>query len=95
MRGNFFENRYKIACIFLKLCYNHNTIAWGYGSVGRAVRSQRTGHEFESRYLHHPKAPRKRRFLFCTVQYDFDGFKAASYFSELQFSGLFMFFEFV
>ncbi len=30
---------------------------WGYGSVGRAVRSQRTGHEFESRYLHH-QSPR-------------------------------------
>ena len=25
---------------------------WGYGSVGRAMRSQRIGHEFESRYLH-------------------------------------------
>ncbi len=25
---------------------------WGYGSVGRALRSQRRGHEFESRYLH-------------------------------------------
>lgn len=24
----------------------------GYGSVGRAPRSQRGGHEFESRYLH-------------------------------------------
>ena len=24
----------------------------GYSSVGRAIRSQRIGHEFESRYLH-------------------------------------------
>ena len=28
---------------------------WGYGSVGRAMRSQRIGHEFESRYLHQKK----------------------------------------
>ena len=28
---------------------------WGYGSVGRAPRSQRGGHEFESRYLHQEK----------------------------------------
>ena len=25
---------------------------WGYSSAGRAIRSQRIGHEFESRYLH-------------------------------------------
>lgn len=28
----------------------------GYGSVGRAPRSQRGGHEFESRYLHQRQA---------------------------------------
>ena len=26
---------------------------WGYGSVGRASRSQREGQRFESAYLHH------------------------------------------
>ena len=31
---------------------------WGYSSAGRAMRSQRIGHEFESRYLHHVKVPR-------------------------------------
>ncbi len=30
-------------------------LIWGYGSVGRAPRSQRGGHEFESRYLHQTK----------------------------------------
>lgn len=34
-----------------KIVYNISYFR-GYGSVGRAVRSQRTGHEFESRYLH-------------------------------------------
>ena len=34
-----------------KIVYNVSCFR-GYGSVGRAVRSQRTGHEFESRYLH-------------------------------------------
>ena len=30
---------------------------WGYGSVGRASRSQREGQRFESAYLHHkPKS---------------------------------------
>lgn len=28
---------------------------WGYSSVGRAMRSQRIGHGFESHYLHHRK----------------------------------------
>ena len=28
---------------------------WGYGSVGRASRSQREGREFESHYLHQKK----------------------------------------
>ena len=32
---------------------------WGYGSVGRAMRSQRIGHEFESRYLHQKKKHKK------------------------------------
>ena len=30
-------------------------IAWGYSTVGSAIRSQRIGHEFESRYLHQVK----------------------------------------
>ena len=34
------------------LSYN-KSILWGYGSDGRAMRSQRIGHGFESRYLHH------------------------------------------
>ena len=33
-------------------------IAWGYSTVGSAIRSQRIGHEFESRYLHHVAARR-------------------------------------
>ena len=53
--------------MFSKLCYNHNTVVWGYGSVGRAVRSQRTGHEFESRYLHHHKAPLWRCFFVAEI----------------------------
>ena len=43
--------------IFLNFYYNVACRIWnsakrGYGSVGRAMRSQRIGHEFESRYLH-------------------------------------------
>ena len=39
---------------FLSIYYNAICkFPWGYGSVGRAMRSQRIGHEFESRYLHH------------------------------------------
>ena len=34
------------------MSYN-KSILWGYGSDGRAMRSQRIGHGFESRYLHH------------------------------------------
>ncbi len=30
-------------------------ILWGYGSVGRAPRSQRGGQRFESAYLHHDR----------------------------------------
>ena len=33
-------------------------IAWGYSTVGSAIRSQRIGHEFESRYLHQVAARR-------------------------------------
>lgn len=36
---------------------------WGYGSVGRAMRSQRIGHEFESRYLHQNQTKKKIYFL--------------------------------
>ena len=45
----------------------------GYGSVGRAVRSQRTGHEFESRYLHQwkPKSNNFVRFRFFVFQKTF------------------------
>ena len=35
------------------LCYNINVPIGGYSSAGRAIRSQRIGHEFESRYLHY------------------------------------------
>ena len=34
--------------------YNDNDF-WGYGSVGRAPRSQRGGQRFESAYLHHQR----------------------------------------
>jgi hypothetical protein len=34
----------------ISTCYNHLT--WGYGSVGRALRSHRRGRGFESPYLH-------------------------------------------
>ena len=37
---------------------------WGYGSVGRASRSQREGQRFESAYLHH-KQPKLNRNLGC------------------------------
>ena len=37
---------------------------WGYGSVGRAMRSQRIGHEFESRYLHQKKERNQLAFFF-------------------------------
>ena len=37
---------------------------WGYGSVGRAMRSQRIGHEFESRYLHQKKGTQSVCVLF-------------------------------
>ena len=37
---------------------------WGYGSVGRAMRSQRIGHEFESRYLHQKKRTQSTCVLF-------------------------------
>ena len=40
---------------------------WGYGSVGRAMRSQRIGHEFESRYLHHLEPRSNPWFLFICV----------------------------
>ena len=36
---------------------------WGYGSVGRAMRSQRIGHEFESRYLHQNQTKKNINFL--------------------------------
>ena len=35
----------------------------GYGSVGRAMRSQRIGQGFESPYLHHKKDTQKVSFL--------------------------------
>ena len=34
---------------------------WGYGSDGRAMRSQRIGHGFESRYLHQQRRLRQGR----------------------------------
>ncbi len=38
----------------------------GYSSVGRAMRSQRIGHGFESHYLHHLKARYAQHIvLFC------------------------------
>lgn len=37
---------------------------WGYGSVGRAMRSQRIGHEFESRYLHQKNRTQSTCVLF-------------------------------
>lgn len=41
---------------------------WGYGSVGRAMRSQRIGHEFESRYLHQKnKNAINLRSFFCEI----------------------------
>ena len=42
----------------------YNTIcksAWGYGSVGRASRSQREGQGFESPYLHHERRKAQQR----------------------------------
>ena len=53
------EKRKSALCVFyfanktLASRYYQNNLIWGYGSVGRAPRSQRGGHEFESRYLHH------------------------------------------
>ena len=37
---------------------------WGYGSVGRAMRSQRIGQGFESPYLHHKKREAKPPLFF-------------------------------
>ena len=45
---------------------------WGYGSVGRAMRSQRIGHEFESRYLHQKKNAINLRSFFCENTFDYD-----------------------
>ena len=50
----------EIACIFSEnRLYFKSQCRWGYSSVGRALRSQRRGHVFESRYLHHRKQGRK------------------------------------
>ena len=49
---------------FLSIYYNAICkFPWGYGSVGRAMRSQRIGHEFESRYLHQNQTKKKIDFL--------------------------------
>lgn len=45
---------------------------WGYGSVGRAMRSQRIGHEFESRYLHQKKERNQLAFFFFENTFDYD-----------------------
>ena len=40
---------------------------WGYGSVGRAPRSQRGGQRFESAYLHHKKKDGGCRPIFLSI----------------------------
>ena len=57
-------------CQIARLWYNSNANhAWGRGSVGRAMRSQRIGQGFESPRLHHHsrKAVYATLCIFCRV----------------------------
>lgn len=53
-----------------------NIQTWGYGSVGRAMRSQRIGRGFESLYLHHAK---RQAFACLFAWWSLNGEYAARY----------------
>lgn len=42
---------------------------WGYGSVGRALRSHRKGQRFESAYLHQNKNSVAKQLSFYNREY--------------------------
>ena len=45
----------------------YQQLIWGYGSVGRAMRSQCIGQGFESPYLHHLEPRSNPWFLFVCI----------------------------
>ena len=61
---------------------------WGYGSVGRAMRSQRIGHEFESRYLHQKKNAINLRSFFCEIPKMVNPTKRLAFGKRLRFHAL-------